>query len=84
MNQSKLFVKNYTPTTLFAEIFISIFCLHMFTRKDTILKIEINTVLTQHFRVNLTLNLLDKLINSVSKDEISFESWVRMQVEVHE
>jgi hypothetical protein len=78
MNQSKLFVE-YDPTTpLLADILISIFSFHMFTRKDTLLKLETDAILRKQFRKKLAFDLLYELVNSVSESKVTFKGWVSM------
>jgi len=52
----------------------------MLTWKYALLELEINAVLTQHLRKKLALDLLNKLIDSIAKSEIAFESGMSVQI----
>jgi len=49
VNQSKLFIKYHSSTSLFADIFILIFRLHMFTTENALFKLKIYAVLRKYF-----------------------------------
>ena len=84
MYYTKLFIKHHSSTALLRDIFVSVTSLHMFTRKDALLKLKIYTVLTQNLRKKLTLDLFDKLIYRISEGEVAFAGGVGMQVYIHE
>lgn len=84
MDYSQLLVANYPCTALFADIFIPILSFHVFSREYALLELKIDAVLGEHFGVELTFNLLDELIDGVAKNEVTFESWVSMEIKVHE
>lgn len=50
VGQTKSLVENNPTTTLLIHILISIFGLHMFSRKVALLKLEVKTVLANYFR----------------------------------
>lgn len=78
MHDTKLLVKHYSSASLFGLIFVTILCLHVFARKDTLLELEVNAIFTQHLREDLALHLLDKLVYCVSEGEISLEGRMSM------
>ena len=45
----------------------------MFSWKNALRKIKIYAILTENFRIDLTLHLFDELIDSISKDKVTFE-----------
>lgn len=45
MSESKIFIKNNSPTPLLTNIFIPIFCFHMLPWKYTLLELEVDTIL---------------------------------------
>lgn len=84
MNQPKILIKYYSSASLLAHIFIPILCLHVLPRKDALLELEINAILTENFREELAFYLLDELIDGVSKGKISLVCGMSMQIEIHE
>jgi hypothetical protein len=80
MNQPKLLIEYYPTTTLFTDFLISVLGFHVFTRKDTLLKLKTNTILRKQFRKELTFNLLYKLVNGISESKITFECRMSMQI----
>ena len=50
----------------------------MFSWKNALRKIKIYTILTEYFGIDLTLHLLDELIDGISKDKVTFEGRMRM------
>ena len=73
---------DYSSTTLFCEILVSIFCIHVFFRKIAILIFKSCTVHRIQFTKNLTLNLFNKIRESIAINEASFLSIVPMKVKV--
>ena len=45
----------------------------MLSWKNALWKIKIDAILTENFRIDLTLHLLNELIYSIPKDKITFE-----------
>lgn len=84
MNQSKIFIEDYSSTSLFAHILVPILRLHVLPRKYALLKLKIYAVLAENLRKELTFDLLDELIDSISEGEVSLVGWMSMQIEVHE
>jgi hypothetical protein len=76
------FMYDYSSTTLFCEILVSIFCIHVFFRKIAILIFKSCTVHRIKFTKNLTLNLFNKIRESIAINEASFLSIVPMKVKV--
>lgn len=56
----------------------------MLTTEHTLLELEAHTVLSQHFRKQLTFHLFDKLIDCISESEVAFVSRMGMQIQIHE
>lgn len=83
MHDAKLLVEHYSSASLFGLVLIAVFGFHVLTGKDALLELEIYAVFTKHLREDLTLNLLNELVDSVSEGEVSLESGVSMQIEVH-
>lgn len=80
MDQAELFIEYHPSTSFFAYVLVSILSLHVFSWKYALLELEVYTVLTQSFSIKLTLNLLNKLVNSVSKNKVTFISRMSMQI----
>lgn len=80
MNQSKIFIEDDSSTSLLAHIFIPILCLHVFPRKNALLELKIYAILAENFRKELTLDLLDELIDSISEGKVSLVSRMSMQI----
>lgn len=78
MNQTKIFIEYYSSTSLFTYILVSILSLHMFPRKDALLKLKVNAILAQNFRKELTLDLLNEFIYGITKHKITLVSWMCM------
>lgn len=55
----------------------------MFPAEYTLLELEVYTISAQCFSVELTFNLFDELVDGVAENEVSLESRVSMQVQVH-
>jgi hypothetical protein len=84
MDYAKLFVKHDSTASFFGFLFIPISSLHVFPRKDTLLKLKVNAIVRERARKDLTLHLLNKLIYSITKREVTFECWMRVKVNIHE
>lgn len=84
MNETKIFVKDNSAASFFTYIFVSVLSFHVLARKYALLKLKIDAILTKHFREKLTFDLLYKLIDGITKSEISLVCWMGMKVEVHE
>ena len=72
MSESEFSIEDNSPTPLFANIFIPIFCFHVFPWKYALLEFKIYTILTKNFREQMTLNLFYVVENRIAKDEIPF------------
>ena len=72
MNYPELFVKYDSSTSFFSLFFISISSLHVFSRKYTLLKLEIDAIIRKCTRKDLTLHLLNELIYGISKGKVAF------------
>lgn len=84
MHDAELLVEYYSSASLFGLVLIAVFGFHVLARKDALLELKIYAVFTEHLRKDLALDLLNELVDSVSEGEISLESWMGMQIEVHE
>ena len=84
VDKTKFLVKHNSAASFLADLFESVLGLHVFSRKYALIEVKVDAVLTQHFWVYLTLYLLDKLVNRISKDEVALEGRMGMKVEVHE
>ena len=78
VSKPKLLIKNNPSASLFIHVLISIFCLHMFSRKYALFELEVYAVLAQNFRKKMALNLLNELKNRVAEDEVPFVCRVSM------
>jgi len=84
VDDSQLFVEDHPCAALFADVFVPVLGLHVLSRKDALFELKVDAVLGEHLRVELTLHLLDELVDGVAEDEVAFEGGVGMQVQVHE
>jgi len=84
MHQPEFLIEDHPSTTLFAEVLIPIFGFHVLSGKDALIEIEIDTVLAQNLGKNLALDLFNELINGISENEISLESWMSVKIKIHE
>lgn len=84
MDQSKILIEDDSSTSLLAHILVPIFRLHVLPRKNALLKLKIYAVLAENLRKELTLYLLDELIDSISEGEVPLVSRMSMQIKVHE
>lgn len=50
MSETKIFVKYNSATTLLADIFVPIFCFHVFPGKYALLELKVDAILAQYFR----------------------------------
>lgn len=83
MHKSKFLVENHTSTALLADIFVSILRLHVFSTENALLELKIDTVSAERLGIQLTLNLLNELVDCISKDEVALKGRVSMQVQIH-
>jgi hypothetical protein len=83
MDNAKFLIENHSSTTFFADILIFVLSLHVFAREDALLEFKADAVLTKQFGKQLAFNLLNKLINSVTKGEIALVGWMGVKVQIH-
>lgn len=84
MDNTELFIKDHTTTSLLIHVLKSIPCLHVFSRKITLVKLKVDTVLAQQLREECALDLEHKIIDSITKDKVAFVGWVGVQVQIEE
>jgi hypothetical protein len=84
VDDAEFLVEDDACTALLADILVPVLGLHVLAGEDALLELEVDAVLGQHLGVQLAFHLLDELVDGVAEDEVAFEGWVCMQVEVHE
>ena len=82
MNHFEFFVIEDSCTSFFCVNIIAIFCIHSLLGVYAVQILEVWAVVLQHFTEDLSLNLLNELLEGVSVNKESF-SW-RVSVEVEE
>lgn len=83
MCKAKVLIEYYSPTTLFTDVLISVFCLHVFPGKYALLKLKVYTILTQNLWEQVTFDLLYVVKYSISKNEVALVCRMGMQIEIH-
>jgi hypothetical protein len=83
MDESELLVEDHASTALLADVLVAVLGFHMFSTEDALFELEVDAVLAQDLGIELALDLLDKFIDGVAKDKVSFQGRVSMQVQVH-
>ena len=84
MHYAEFLVEDHSGTALLADVLVPVFGLHVLSREDALLELEVDAVLGEHFGVELALHLLDEFVDRVAEDEVPFVGWVRVQIQVHE
>lgn len=71
-----------TATSFFSEILISIFCIHVFLTEIAVIVFETFVVHSDKFTKDLALNLLDKIVNCITIDKVSFLCVMWMNIKI--
>lgn len=83
VDESELLVEDHASTALLADVLVAVLGFHMFSAEDALFELEVDAVLAQDLGIELAFDLLDKFIDGVAKDKVSFQGRVSMQVQVH-
>lgn len=80
MSESQLFIGNYPAAALFIHILIPVFRLHVFPGENALFELEIDAVLTQNLRKQMTFDLFNIIKDGITKDKVAFIGWMSMQI----